>query len=135
MALIPYDDRDGWIWLDGAFTPWREAKAHVLTHGLHYASSVFEGERMYSGEVFKLREHTERLIQSARILDFEIPFSLEEIEAATIATCERNGFDDCYIRPIAWRGSEVMGVAAQASKIHLAIAVWQWPSYFNPEEK
>lgn len=135
MALIPYDDRDGWIWLDGAFTPWREAKAHVLTHALHYASAVFEGERMYSGEVFKLREHSQRLIQSARILDFEIPFSLEEIEAASIATCERNGFDDCYIRPVAWRGSEVMGVAAQASRIHVAIAVWQWPSYFKPEEK
>jgi branched-chain amino acid aminotransferase len=135
MALIPYDDRDGWIWLDGAFTPWREAKAHVLTHGLHYASAVFEGERMYGGEVFHLREHSQRLIESARILDFEIPFSLAEIEAATVDTCVRNGLDDCYIRPIAWRGSEVMGVAAQASRVHLAIAVWQWPSYFNPEEK
>ncbi|MGH7024284.1 MAG: branched-chain amino acid aminotransferase [Caulobacteraceae bacterium] len=135
MSLLPYDDRDGWIWLDGQFTPWREAKVHVLTHGLHYASAVFEGERMYSGEVFKLREHTERLFHSARILDFEIPFTLEEIEKATIAAFVKNCFTDCYIRPLAWRGSEIMGVAAQASRIHVAIATWQWPSYFNPEEK
>ena len=135
MSLLPYDDRDGLIWLDGQFVPWREAKLHVLTHGLHYASSVFEGERMYNGEVFKLREHTERLFQSARLLDFEIPFSVEEIDAATIAACQKNGYDDCYIRPVAWRGSEVMGVAAQASHVHVAIAVWQWPSYFNPEVK
>ncbi|HEY5289528.1 MAG TPA: branched-chain amino acid aminotransferase [Caulobacteraceae bacterium] len=135
MSLLPYDDRDGWIWLDGQFTPWREAKAHVLTHALHYASAVFEGERMYDGEVFKLREHTERLIHSGRILDFEIPFTVDQIEAATIATCAKNGLTDCYIRPVAWRGSEIMGVAAQASRIHVAIAAWQWPSYFNPEEK
>jgi branched-chain amino acid aminotransferase len=135
MSLIPYDDRDGWIWLDGQFVPWREAKVHVLTHGLHYASAVFEGERMYGGEVFHLREHSARLIESGRILDFEIPYSLEEIEQATVATCAKNGLSDCYIRPIAWRGSEVMGVAAQASRIHLAIAVWAWPSYFDPEQK
>lgn len=135
MSLLPYDDRDGWIWLDGQFTPWREAKVHVLTHGLHYASSVFEGERMYDGKVFKLREHTERLFHSARILDFEIPFTVEEIETATVATCVKNGFTDCYIRPLAWRGSEIMGVAAQASRIHVAIATWQWPSYFDPQVK
>jgi branched-chain amino acid aminotransferase len=135
MALIPYDDRDGWIWFDGQFVPWREAKVHVLTHGLHYASAVFEGERMYGGEVFALAEHSERLLRSARLLDFEIPFSQAEIEAATVETCRRNGFEDCYIRPIAWRGSEIMGVAAQGARIHTAIAVWQWPSYFNPEEK
>jgi branched-chain amino acid aminotransferase len=135
MSLIPYDDRDGWIWFDGRFVPWREAKVHVLTHGLHYASAVFEGERMYGGEVFHLREHSARLIESGRILDFEIPYSLEEIEQATVATCAKNGLSDCYIRPIAWRGSEVMGVAAQASHIHLAIAVWAWPSYFDPEQK
>jgi branched-chain amino acid aminotransferase len=135
MSLIPYDDRDGWIWLDGGFTPWREAKAHVLTHGLHYASSVFEGERMYGGEVFKLTEHTERLFNSARILDFEIPFTVATVEAATLATCAKNGLTDCYIRPIAWRGSEIMGVSAQASRIHLAIAVWEWPSYFDPQVK
>lgn len=133
--MLPYDDRDGWIWLDGEFTPWREAKVHVLTHGLHYASAVFEGERMYGGEVFKLAEHTARLFESARLLDFEIPFTEAEVNAATVATCAKNGFSDCYIRPIAWRGSEVMGVAAQASKTHVAIAVWEWPSYFKPEEK
>jgi branched-chain amino acid aminotransferase len=135
MSMLPYDDRDGWIWLDGQFTPWREAKAHVLTHGLHYASAVFEGERMYGGEVFKLAEHTARLFHSARILDFEIPFTEDEINAATLAACAKNNLVDCYIRPIAWRGSEIMGVAAQASRIHVAIAVWEWPSYFNPEEK
>jgi branched-chain amino acid aminotransferase len=135
MALVPYDDRDGWIWMDGAFTPWREAKVHVLTHGLHYASAVFEGERMYGGEIFKLREHTERLFNSARILDFEIPFTVEQIDAACLETCARNGLTDCYIRPIAWRGSETIGVSAQDSKIHVAIAAWEWPSYFKPEEK
>jgi branched-chain amino acid aminotransferase len=135
LTLLPYDDRDGWIWMDGDFVAWREAKVHVLTHGLHYASAVFEGERMYAGEVFKLTEHNERLIHSARILDFEIPWSAAEIDAACLATAAKNGFEDCYIRPIAWRGSEVMGVAAQASRIHLAIAAWQWPSYFDPEIK
>ena len=135
MALVPYDDRDGWIWMDGAFTPWREAKVHVLTHGLHYASAVFEGERMYGGEIFKLREHTERLFNSAAILDFAIPFTVEEIDAACLETCARNGLTDCYIRPIAWRGSETIGVSAQDSKIHVAIAAWEWPSYFKPEEK
>jgi branched-chain amino acid aminotransferase len=135
MALVPFDDRDGWIWFDGAFVPWREAKIHVLTHGLHYASAVFEGERMYGGAIFKLREHTERLFKSAEILDFAIPFSLEQIDAASVEVCEKNGLDDCYIRPIAWRGSEVIGVSAQESRIHVAIAAWRWPSYFNPEEK
>ena len=135
MSMLPYDDRDGWIWLDGEFTPWREAKIHVLTHGLHYASAVFEGERMYGGEVFKLAEHTARLFQSGRILDFEIPFTEDEIDAATLATCAKNGLTDCYIRPIAWRGSETIGVAAHNSRIHVAIAVWDWPSYFNPEQK
>jgi branched-chain amino acid aminotransferase len=135
MSLVPYDDRDGWIWLDGQFVPWREAKAHVLTHALHYASAVFEGERMYGGEIFKLTEHTERLFRSAEILDFQIPFTVAQIEAACKETCARNGLTDCYIRPIAWRGSETIGVSAQDSRIHVAIAVWEWPSYFNPEEK
>ena len=124
MSLVPFDDRDGWIWLDGQFVPWREAKVHVLTHGLHYASAVFEGERMYGGEIYKLTEHTERLFKSAEILDFEIPFTVAEI-----------GLTDAYIRPIAWRGSEMIGVSAQQTKIHVAIAVWEWPSYFSPEEK
>jgi branched-chain amino acid aminotransferase len=135
MALVPYDDRDGWIWLDGQFIPWREARVHVLTHALHYASAVFEGERMYGGEIFKLAEHTERLFRSAEILDFKIPYTVEEINAASNETCARNGFTDCYIRPIAWRGSEIMGVAAQSATIHVAIAAWEWPSYFKPEEK
>jgi branched-chain amino acid aminotransferase len=135
MALVPYDDRDGWIWLDGAFTPWREAKVHVLTHALHYASAVFEGERMYGGEIFHLSEHTRRLFRSAEILDYQIPYTLAEIETACKETCARNGLEDCYIRPIAWRGSEVMGVSAQASKIHVAIAAWEWPSYFDPLQK
>jgi branched-chain amino acid aminotransferase len=135
MALVPYDDRDGWIWMDGAFTPWREAKVHVLTHGLHYASAVFEGERMYGGVIFKLAEHTARLFRSAEILDFQIPFTQEEINAASIEVCERNGLSDCYVRPIAWRGSETIGVSAQDTRIHVAIAAWDWPSYFKPEEK
>ena len=135
MSLAPMDDRDGWIWQDGQFTPWREARVHVLTHGLHYGSAVFEGERMYGGEIFKLTEHTERLFKSAEILDFSIPFSVAQIDEACKATCARNNLTDCYVRPIAWRGSEVMGVSAQTSKIHVAIAAWDWPSYFKPAEK
>ena len=135
MALVPYDDRDGWIWMDGQFVPWRDAKIHVLTHALHYASAVFEGERMYGGEIFHLAEHTRRLFRSAEILDFSIPFTQSEIEAACKETCARNGLEDCYVRPVAWRGSEVMGVSAQASRVHVAIAAWEWPSYFDPAQK
>ena len=135
MSIVPFDDRDGWIWLDGQFVPWREAKVHVLTHGLHYASSVFEGERMYNGHIFELTAHTERLFESARILDFEIPYTVAEIDKACIETCKKNGLEDAYLRPIAWRGSEMIGVSAQNTKIHVAIAVWDWPSYFKPEER
>ncbi|WP_297694469.1 branched-chain amino acid aminotransferase [Phenylobacterium sp.] len=135
MSILPFDDRDGWIWLDGQFVPWREAKVHVLTHGLHYASAVFEGERMYGGEIFELTAHTERLFKSAEILDFQIPFSVAEIDQACKDTCAKSGLADAYVRPIAWRGSEMIGVAAQNTKIHVAIAVWDWPSYFKPEEK
>jgi branched-chain amino acid aminotransferase len=135
MSTASFDDRDGWIWLDGQFVPWREAKVHVLTHGLHYASSVFEGERMYGGEIFELTAHTERLFESARILDFEIPYTVAEIDQACKDTCAKNGLTDAYLRPIAWRGSEMIGVSAQNTKIHVAIAVWDWPSYFRPEEK
>jgi branched-chain amino acid aminotransferase len=135
MSLVPFDDRDGWIWLDGQFVPWREAKVHVLTHALHYASAVFEGERMYGGEIFELTQHTERLFRSAEILDFQIPYTVAEIDAACKETCAKNGLTDCYVRPIAWRGSEQIGVSAQQTKIHVAIAVWEWPSYFNPEER
>jgi branched-chain amino acid aminotransferase len=115
--------------------PWREAKLHVLSHGLHYASCVFEGERVYDGEIFKLREHTERLINSARILGFQIPYSAEQIDRACRETVAAHRMSDAYVRPVAWRGSEQMGVAAQKTRIHLAIAVWQWPSYFDPEER
>ncbi|GAB6052751.1 branched-chain amino acid aminotransferase [Magnetospira thiophila] len=131
--IIPFDDRDGQIWYDGKLVPWRESTLHVLTHGLHYGSCVFEGERSYGGQIFKLREHTERLIESGRILGFKIPYSADEIDAACIATCKANNIVDGYIRPVAWRGSEMMAVSAQKTKIHLAIATWPWPSYFSPE--
>ena len=135
MSLLPYDDRDGLIWLDGKLIPFRDAKLHVLTHGLHYASAVFEGERAYDGEVFHLTEHSQRLWDSARLLDFTLPYSVEEIDRATRETVAANKMPNCYIRPIAWRGSEMMGVSAQQNKIHVAIAVWEWPSYFSPEAK
>lgn len=135
MSLIPFDDRDGSIWYDGQLVPWREASVHVLTHGLHYASSVFEGERVYAGNIFKSQEHTARLIKSAATLDFEIPFSAAEIEAAKREVLDSMGIVDGYIRPVAWRGSEMMGVSAQQNTIHLAIAAWEWPSYFDPEAK
>ena len=135
MTIIPFDDRDGWIWMDGHFVPWRDAKVHVLTHGLHYGSCVFEGERLYNGKIFKLTEHTRRLFRSAEILEMEIPFTVEEIDAACVETVARMGFTDAYVRPVAWRGPEQMGVAAQATKTHVAIAAWEWPSYFDPETK
>ncbi len=135
MALVPFDDRDGWIWMDGQFVAWRDAKVHVLTHGLHYASAVFEGERMYGGEIFELTAHTQRLFNSASILDFEIPFTVAQIDQACRDTCAKNGLTDAYVRPIAWRGSEMIGVSAQDTKIHVAIAVWDWPSYFSPAER
>ncbi|MFO7298444.1 MAG: branched-chain amino acid aminotransferase [Pseudomonadota bacterium] len=133
--LVPYHDRDGFIWLDGKLVPWREANLHVLSHGLHYASAVFEGERAYGGEIFKLREHTLRLFEGARTLDFEIPYTVEEIDAACRETVKANNLVDCYVRPIAWRGSEQMGVSAQLTKIHVAIAAWDWGSYFDPKER
>lgn len=129
--LVPYDDRDGWIWFNGELIPWREAKLHVLSHGLHYASAVFEGERCYGGHVFKLTEHSQRLIDSGKILGFEIPYKLEEINAATREVVARNGAPDCYVRPIAWRGSEQMGVSADKARINLAIASWEWGAYYS----
>jgi branched-chain amino acid aminotransferase len=128
-----YDDRDGWIWLDGELVPWREAEVHVLTHALHYASSVFEGQRAYGGEIFRLTDHSERLRNSARLLDFEIPWSVEQIDAACREVLAASGLQDAYMRPLAWRGSEQMGVSAQKAKIHLAIAVWPWPAYFGED--
>ena len=135
MASVPFDQLDGEIWFDGAFVPWKDAKVHVLTHGLHYASAVFEGERAYGGRIFKLTEHTERLHESARILGFTIPWSTAQIDEACTQLLQRQGFQDAYVRPIAWRGSEMMGIAAQKNTIHLAIAIWQWPSYFDPEQR
>ncbi len=135
MALVPYDDRDGFIWMNGKLVPWRDAKLHVLSHGLHYGSGVFEGERAYDGEIFKLSEHSQRLIDSGRILDFEVPYSVAEIDQACRDTIAANKFTDCYVRPIAWRGSEVMGVSAQQTKINVAVAVWEWGSYFDPAQK
>lgn len=133
MSIIPFHDRDGVIWFDGEMVPWRDAKIHVLTHGLHYGSCVFEGERVYNGRVFKLTEHSERLVRSAELLGFKIPYSVAEIDKATLDTVKATGLTNAYVRPVAWRGSEMMGVSAQASRIHLAIAVWEWPSYFSPE--
>jgi branched-chain amino acid aminotransferase len=133
MALVPFDDRDGLIWWDGALVPWREAKLHVLSHGLHYASGVFEGERAYNGNIFRLRDHTDRLINSGRLLGFEIPWTAEQIDTACIETLAANNLTEAYIRPIAWRGTEQLAVSAQLTKIHLAIAVWEWPSYFGPD--
>ncbi|MEN3794447.1 branched-chain amino acid aminotransferase [Fulvimarina sp. MAC3] len=135
MSSVPFDQLEGEIWMNGTFVPWKDAKIHVLTHGLHYASSVFEGERAYGGEVFKLREHTERLIKSGRILGFKVPYSADELDAATNELLKRQGFTDAYIRPIAWRGSEMMGVSAQKNTINVAIAAWLWPSYFDPEQR
>lgn len=133
MSLIPFDDRDGVIWQDGQMVPWREARIHVLTHGLHYGSCVFEGERAYGGKIFKSKEHSERLHRSADILGFKIPYSVDDLEKAKTDLVEAMGFTDCYVRAVAWRGSEMMGVSAQQSRIRVAIAAWAWPSYFSPE--
>lgn len=135
MAAIPFDQLDGEIWFNGEFVPWKDAKIHVLTHGLHYASAVFEGERAYGGRIFKLTEHNQRLHQSADILGFKIPYSVDELDSASKELLKRQGFSEAYVRPIAWRGSEQMGVSAQNSRINVAIAIWQWGSYFNPAEK
>ena len=135
MAGQAFDDRDGSIWFDGELVAWRDARVHVLTHAMHYGSAVFEGERAYGGAIFKSSQHSERLIESGRVLDFDVPFSAAEIDAAKALVLAKNGFTDAYIRPIAWRGSEMMGVSAQHNKIHLAIAAWDWPSYFDPAQR
>ncbi len=131
MPLIPFDDRDGQIWYNGKLVPWRDAKVHVLNHGLHYGSSVFEGERAYGGKIFKLREHTERLENSAGLLGFKLPFTRDQLEAATQELIKVNNITDGYIRPVAFRGSEQMAVAARQTKIHVAIATWEWPPFFR----
>jgi branched-chain amino acid aminotransferase len=135
MSVLPFDQRDGFIWMNGALVPWRDAKLHVLSHGLHYASTVFEGERAYGGEIFKSTAHSERFRRSAEFLDFEIPYSVAELDAAKRLTVEKNGLTNCYVRPVAWRGSEMMAVAAQNATINVAIAVWDWPSMFDTNEK
>ena len=134
-AAAPFDNRPGEIWMNGEFIPWSDAQLHVLSHALHYASSVFEGERAYGGQIFKLREHTERLFRSAEILDMKIPYTVEEIDNACIELLKRQGLKDAYVRPVAWRGSEMMGVSAQTTRINVAIAIWEWPSYFDAEQR
>ncbi|MEJ0092316.1 MAG: branched-chain amino acid aminotransferase [Methylocella sp.] len=135
MSVLPFDQRDGFIWLDGNLVAWANAKLHVLSHGLHYASCVFEGERAYGGRIFKSTEHSERFRASAELLDFQIPYSTAELDAIKQLVVSKNNFQNCYVRPVAWRGSEMMAVAAQNSTIHVAIAAWDWPSMFDIETK
>ncbi|MEL7128396.1 MAG: branched-chain amino acid aminotransferase [Pseudomonadota bacterium] len=130
MAFIPYDDRDGFIWMDGEFVPWRESKVHVLTHGMHYASTVFEGERAYSGEIYRSQQHSQRLETSAKILGFDLPFTVDQIEDAKREALERSGLENAYVRAFAWRGSEQMGILATETSVRLAIACWHWGDYF-----
>jgi branched-chain amino acid aminotransferase len=134
-GVIPFDQRDGVIWHDGKLVPWKDAQTHVLTHGLHYGSCVFEGQRMYGGTIYKLKEHTERLFTSAETLGMKIPFTHDQINQACIDVCKANGIVDGYLRPVAFRGSEMMAVSAQNTTIHVAVATWPWPSYFSPAEK
>lgn len=135
MDIIPFDDRDGFIWMNGIMLPWRDAKLHVLSHGLHYASCVFEGERVYNGKIFKLTEHTKRLHHSAELLGFKVPYSVEELDRVTQEVVAKNNVENGYVRPLAWRGSEMMAISAQKTRIHVAIASWSWPSYFSSEAK
>lgn len=135
MTILSFDDRDGFIWFNGKMVEWRDAKVHVLTHGLHYGSCVFEGVRVYNSKIFKLREHTERLINSAKLLGFNLPYTLEELETATKETVAKQNVVNGYIRPVAWRGSEMMAISAQKNKIHVAIASWEWPNYFSKDAK
>src|ERR1035437_6983456 len=135
MPVVPFDQRDGFIWMNGNLAAWKEAKLHVLSHGLHYASCVFEGERAYDGRIFKTSEHAERFRASAELLDFEIPYSVPELDRAKQLAVDKNNLRNCYVRPVAWRGSEMMAVAAQNSTINVAIAVWDWPSMFDVEQK
>ena len=135
MEPIPYDKREGKIWFNGDIIDWKDAKLHVLTHGLHYGSCVFEGERVYNGEIFKLREHTNRLVYSANRMGFDIPYSVDEIDDACNQIIKIQNVKNGYVRPVAWRGSEMMAISAQKNKIHFAIATWEWGSYFDPKIK
>ena len=128
----PYDDRDGFIWVDGKFVQWRDARVHVLTHAMHYGSSVFEGERAYGGKIFENRKHTNRLLESARLLDMPVGYTVEEIEQAKADVMEKNGLADAYVRPVIWRAAgEDMGVAARKNKVKVAIAAWEWGAYYG----
>ena len=135
MDLVPFDKRSGKIWHNGKLVDWKEANLHILSHGLHYASCVFEGERVYNGEIFKLREHTNRLIYSADRMGMKIPYSAEQIDNACKEIIFAQSVQNGYVRPVVWRGSEMMAISAQKSKIHLAIATWEWGSYFDPQIK
>jgi len=133
--MAGFDDRDGWIWFDGKLVPWREANVHILTHAMHYASSVFEGQRAYAGRIFRLSDHSRRLKRSAELLGFDIPWSVEQIDAACNEVLKANGLEDAYLRPVAWRGSESMGVNPKGTEPHLAIACWHWGKYFDEEKQ
>lgn len=132
---IPFDDRDGWIWMDGQMIPWRTARLHVATHGLHYASSVFEGERAYNGHIFREHDHSTRLIRSAAILGMQVPYSAEELSAIKREVLRVNNLTDTYVRPVAWRGSEEMGIGAQHTKTHVAVFCWTMPAYYAADDK
>ena len=129
-----YADRDGLIWFDGELIPWRQANIHFLTHALHYGSAVFEGVRAYGGHIFRLRDHTIRMLSGAKMLGYSIPYSADAIDAACIATMRANDLQDCYLRPAAWRGSDKVGLSPGGATVHLAIAVWDWPAYFSPDK-
>ena len=133
--MIPYDKREGKIWYNNELVEWQDATLHVISHGLHYASLVFEGLRVYDGEIFKLQEHTDRLFHSANRMDISIPYSKEEINQACKKIIAIQNVQNGYVRPFAWRGSEMMGVSAQMTKIHVAIATWEWGDYFDPKLK
>ena len=133
--FVPYDDRDGWIWLDGVMVPWRDAKIHVLTHSLHYGSCVFEGERAYEGRVFRSTDHSRRLHKSAELVGYKCPVPVAELDRIKLEVMEKNGLSDCYIRAFSWRGSEMMGVSAQQASIRTCVAVWHWGNYFADKNK
>lgn len=134
MQMIPFDKRDGFIWINGSFEKWDEAKVHVLNHGLHYASCVFEGIRIYNGKIFKLNEHIQRLYKSAEILDLKIPFQLNDICLHVKDVVKKQNVKNGYIRPVVWRGSEMMAISAEKASTNIAIACWEWPSYFSPDK-
>lgn len=135
MEIVPFDDRDGVIWYNGKMVPWRDANVHILNHGLHYASCVFEGERVYDSQVFKLTEHSKRLHTSANLIGFEIPYTVAELDKATKEVVAAQNVVNGYVRPFAWRGSEKMAISAQQNKIHVAIATWPWPPYYSDESR